>query len=257
MYPRVCLWNDFLIWLLQTNNLLETTFFLSTNQGDVLLWLCIAWSTPTTLSVCIHAGGTEWAWNHGTCIHCMPGVSKFEFGICFHDIMCCFLQLLTCTIHMNEPVLSRVQEGNLTRFFLCKCWSSLRFFQLPYPSKSLHNEHLCNCDLRMFTALVVRRTLLGTDGFSGSGAPAAINGGHQEALTSPSFCEAESILISGVQIKIKPLETYHPLGVLQTEYEATLTAVWLLEHLTAWRRQGSDSWNAWYFWKYCCVCSNP
>jgi hypothetical protein len=66
----------------------------------------------------------------------------------------------------------------------------------------------------IFTAQVVRRTLLGTDGFSGFAAPAAINGGHQEDLTSPSFCKAESILISCVQIKIKPVEMYHSLSVL-------------------------------------------
>lgn len=52
---------------------------------------------------------------------------------------------------------------------------------------------------------MVPRTLLGTDGFSGS-APAATSGGHQKALTSRSFCNAEIILISCVQIKMKPVE---------------------------------------------------
>ena len=86
----------------------------------------------------------------------------------------------------------------------------LFIFQLSHHAKILvHNKHASNYDLLVFTAPVVRRTLLGTDGFSGFAAPAATNGGHQEALTSPSFCKAESIDISCVQIKIKPVELCH------------------------------------------------
>jgi len=112
---------------------------------------------------------------------------------------------------LHARMWSQVQKGNLTRFFLSP---------------------------------VVRRTLLGTDGFSGFAAPAATNGGHQEALTSPSFCKAESIDISCVQIKIKPVELCHHWVSWQTELQGSVP----LRH---------DSEYLIVFGENCYVCSNP
>jgi len=148
----------------------------------------------------------------------MPGVSRFECSIVFfHIIMCCFFPLLIYAVLVNKTEWSRVQKGNLTRFFLCKCWSSatpLLIFNCHY--HTLQNPYSTSGLSILFTVPVVRRTLLGTGGFSGS-APAATNGGHQKALTSRSFCKAEIMLISCVQIKMKPVEMYHPLVSWETE----------------------------------------
>jgi len=166
------------------------------------------------LSVYTLTGRTGWAWNHGICIRGMPGVSRFECSIVFSTSSCavssrCWYMLSLWTKQSDHeyrretwPTSSYVSADPPPHLFLFSSTIPCKILTVPVVS--------------IFTVPVVPRTLLGTDGFSGS-APAATNGGHQKALTSRSFCKAEIMLISCVQIKMKPVEMYHPLVSWETE----------------------------------------
>jgi hypothetical protein len=112
------------------------------NRGNVLLWLYIAWSTLTTLSVCIHAGGTEWAWNHGTCIHCMPGVSEFEIDISCASHYVMFLPVVdlynVSSLSMNQCDHKYRRETWPASSYVSTDPMLLFFFQLSHHAKSLH-----------------------------------------------------------------------------------------------------------------------